>query len=127
MFRSEIGSGFEDPGDTPPQKIPRSTPPPPPPGAPSLSIRIQQNVQLFLFVVNSSPVAVFFFFYLFRNTAQGTGSTTARIGGILAPYIALMVSVRSIENILHLKDSYLPDSLSISHLTTYLSARQPAI
>jgi len=28
-----------------------------------------------------------------RNTAQGTGSTTARIGGVLAPYIALMVSV----------------------------------
>ncbi|KAJ7388476.1 hypothetical protein OS493_037386 [Desmophyllum pertusum] len=25
-----------------------------------------------------------------RNTGQGTGSTTARIGGILAPYIALM-------------------------------------
>ena len=28
MFRSEIGSGFEDPGDTPPPRIPRSTPPP---------------------------------------------------------------------------------------------------
>ncbi|XP_078357827.1 organic cation transporter protein-like [Oculina patagonica] len=25
-----------------------------------------------------------------RNTAQGTGSTTARVGGILAPYVALM-------------------------------------
>ena len=30
---------------------------------------------------------------IFRNTAQGTGSTAARIGGVLAPYIALMVSV----------------------------------
>ena len=30
MFRSEIGSGFEDPGGTPPPRIPRSTPPPPP-------------------------------------------------------------------------------------------------
>ena len=29
MFRSEIGSGFEDPGGTPPPRIPRSTPPPP--------------------------------------------------------------------------------------------------
>ena len=28
----------------------------------------------------------------FRNTAQGTGSTSARVGGILAPYVALMVS-----------------------------------
>ena len=28
MFRSEIGSGFEDPGGTPPPRIPRSTPPP---------------------------------------------------------------------------------------------------
>ena len=27
MFRSEIGSGFEDPGGTPPPRIPRSTPP----------------------------------------------------------------------------------------------------
>ena len=27
MFRSEIGSGFEDPGCTPPPRIPRSTPP----------------------------------------------------------------------------------------------------
>ena len=26
MFRSEIGSGFEDPGGTPPPRIPRSTP-----------------------------------------------------------------------------------------------------
>ncbi|XP_078355442.1 solute carrier family 22 member 6-B-like [Oculina patagonica] len=25
-----------------------------------------------------------------RNTAQGTGSTSARVGGILAPYVALM-------------------------------------
>ena len=31
MFRSEIGSGLEDPGGTPPPRIPRSTPPPPPP------------------------------------------------------------------------------------------------
>ena len=30
MFRSEIGSGFEDPGGTPPPRIPGSTPPPPP-------------------------------------------------------------------------------------------------
>ena len=30
LFRSEIGSGFEDPGGTPPLRIPRSTPPPPP-------------------------------------------------------------------------------------------------
>ena len=29
MFRSETGSGFEDPGGTPPPRIPRSTPPPP--------------------------------------------------------------------------------------------------
>ena len=29
MFRSEIGSGFEDPGGTPPPRILRSTPPPP--------------------------------------------------------------------------------------------------
>ena len=29
MFRSEIGSGFEDPGGTPPPRIPRSTPPGP--------------------------------------------------------------------------------------------------
>ena len=29
MFRSEIGSGFEDTGGTPPPRIPRSTPPPP--------------------------------------------------------------------------------------------------
>ena len=28
MFRSEIGSGFEDPGGTPPPRIPRSTLPP---------------------------------------------------------------------------------------------------
>jgi len=28
-----------------------------------------------------------------RNTAQGTGSTTARIGGVLAPYIALMAQL----------------------------------
>ena len=28
MFRSEIGSGFEDPGGTPPPRIPRSTPSP---------------------------------------------------------------------------------------------------
>ena len=28
MFRSEIGSGFEDPGGTPPPRIPRSIPPP---------------------------------------------------------------------------------------------------
>ena len=28
MFRSEIGSGFQDPGGTPPPRIPRSTPPP---------------------------------------------------------------------------------------------------
>ena len=27
MFRSEIGSGFEDPGGTPPPRIWRSTPP----------------------------------------------------------------------------------------------------
>ena len=27
MFRFEIGSGFEDPGGTPPPRIPRSTPP----------------------------------------------------------------------------------------------------
>ena len=27
MFRSEIGSGFEDTGGTPPPRIPRSTPP----------------------------------------------------------------------------------------------------
>ena len=27
MFRSEIGSGFEDPGGTLPPRIPRSTPP----------------------------------------------------------------------------------------------------
>ena len=29
MFRSEIGSGFEDSGGTPPPRIPRSTPSPP--------------------------------------------------------------------------------------------------
>ena len=29
MFRSEIGSGFEDPDGTPPPRYPRSTPPPP--------------------------------------------------------------------------------------------------
>lgn len=34
MFRSEIGSGFEDPGGTPPPRIPRSTPP----GSPLLEI-----------------------------------------------------------------------------------------
>ena len=34
MFRSEIGSGFEDPGGTPQPRIPRSTPPPPPRGLP---------------------------------------------------------------------------------------------
>ena len=28
-----------------------------------------------------------------RNTVQGTGSTTARIGGVSAPYIALVVGV----------------------------------
>jgi len=28
-----------------------------------------------------------------RNTAQGTGSMTARIGGILAPYVALMAQL----------------------------------
>ena len=33
----------------------------------------------------------FFFVFSLRNTAQGTGSTSARIGGILAPYVALMV------------------------------------
>ena len=27
IFRSEIGSGFEEPGSTPPSRIPRSTPP----------------------------------------------------------------------------------------------------
>ena len=32
MFRSEIGSGFEDPGGTPPPRIARSTPPPGNPG-----------------------------------------------------------------------------------------------
>ena len=29
MFSSEIGSGFGEPGGTPPPRIPRSTPPPP--------------------------------------------------------------------------------------------------
>ena len=33
MFRSEIGSGFEDPGGTPPPRILGNTPPPPPPEA----------------------------------------------------------------------------------------------
>lgn len=36
-----------------------------------------------------------FNFYLSRNTGQGMGSTSSRIGGILAPYIALMVSNES--------------------------------
>ena len=31
MFWSEIGSGFGEPGGTPPPRIPRSNPPPPPP------------------------------------------------------------------------------------------------
>ena len=30
-LKSEIGSEFEEPGVTPPSRIPRSTPPPPPP------------------------------------------------------------------------------------------------
>ena len=30
IFGSEIGSGFGEPGSTPPPKIPRSPPPPPP-------------------------------------------------------------------------------------------------
>ena len=29
IFWSEIGSAFGEPGDTPPPRIPRSTPPPP--------------------------------------------------------------------------------------------------
>ena len=33
IFRSEIGSGFEDPGGTPPPRIPRSTSSPPGPDA----------------------------------------------------------------------------------------------
>ena len=32
IFWSEIGSGFEEPGGTPPRRFPRSTPPPSPPG-----------------------------------------------------------------------------------------------
>ena len=36
-------------------------------------------------------LSFFFVFFSLRNTAQGTGSTSARIGGILAPYVALMV------------------------------------
>ena len=37
----------------------------------------------------------FFIFCLSRNTGQGMGSTSSRVGGILAPYIALMVSNES--------------------------------
>ena len=50
MFRSEIGSGFEDPGGTPPPRIPGSTPPPPPPppgsgGVEGRSQKTKQNKQ----------------------------------------------------------------------------------
>ena len=43
FFGSEIGSAFGGPGDTPPPKIPRSTPfPPPPPGPDAIySLTIQ--------------------------------------------------------------------------------------
>ena len=43
MFRSEIGSGFEDLGGTPPPRIPRSTPPPP-----GLSIYLSTYLSIYL-------------------------------------------------------------------------------
>ena len=42
MFWSEIGSGFEEPGDTPLPRIPRSTPPPPPPAPPQIIVLTEQ-------------------------------------------------------------------------------------
>ena len=49
MFRSEIGSGFEDPGGTPPQRNPRIPPPPPPPGKDCSSFirpRVQKRIKV---------------------------------------------------------------------------------
>ncbi|XP_074612948.1 organic cation transporter protein-like isoform X2 [Acropora palmata] len=40
-------------------------------------------------VLTTARIPVTWFLYL-KNTGQGTGSTSARIGGILAPYIALL-------------------------------------
>ena len=39
MFRSEIGSGLEDPGGTPPPRIPKSTPP----GVENLGIHLSMD------------------------------------------------------------------------------------
>ena len=47
MFRSEIGSGFEDPGGTPPPRIPRSTPPPPPPGVRAAFLPVVRSKSLY--------------------------------------------------------------------------------
>ena len=48
------------------------------------------------YLIRKDDVGIFslkhFSFFFLRNTGQGTGSTSARIGGILAPYIALLVS-----------------------------------
>ena len=52
MFRSEIGSGFEDPGGTPPPRIPRSTPP----GATTTSSNDDANVQLLIEKVRSQKM-----------------------------------------------------------------------
>ena len=42
----------------------------------------------------SNSLAVQLIFFLTRTTAQGTGSTAARIGGILAPFVALTVRLK---------------------------------
>ena len=44
IFWSEIGSRFEEPGSTPPPRIPRSTPPPP--RACSYEQKLQKKVTL---------------------------------------------------------------------------------
>ena len=49
MFRSEIGSGFEDPGGTPPPRIPRSTPPPRAPTARNICTRAVFAISSFKF------------------------------------------------------------------------------
>ena len=48
MFRSEIRSGFEDPGGTPPPRIPRSIPPG------SLPIEWLSNERNLLFIAGQS-------------------------------------------------------------------------